>query len=140
MSDDDVKSYGQPHRIPTLWRDKDGSAIRSDSPVVHPDDMDPLERQMTTERFNTCGQCRYFERAHGQAEMKAQRFVERLVREEHWQTRHLVSPLNELGICGAHSAGTGGEEQCLTGTMHKACDQYRPNLGLVSKTRKTTDE
>ena len=139
MSGDDMKSYGSPV-IPTMWRGADGKTIRSDSPVVDPSDMDPLEREMLTESFDACGQCRYFEKSHGQAEMQAQQFVERLVREEHWQTRHLVSPLNELGICGAHDSGAPGAEQCLTGTMHKACDQFRPNLGLVSITRKTTDD
>jgi hypothetical protein len=139
MSDDGMKSYGEGPVVPTIWKNPDGSATRSSSPVVAPDQMDPLEREMLTETFRTCGQCKYFEHAHGQAEMHAQRFVERLVREDNWQTRHLVSPLNELGICGAHSAGTGGEDQCLTGTMHKACDQWRPRRGALS-TRRRDDE
>jgi len=136
MSEDDLTSYN----VPTIWRGADGTATRSSSPVVHPDDMDPLEREMLTETFTTCGQCRYFEHSHGQAQMKAQRFVERLVREENWQTRHLVSPLNELGLCGAHSSGNGAEEQCLTGTMHKSCDQFRPSRGKLSLVRQSTDD
>ncbi len=131
-----MESYGTPMSVPTMWRGKDGSAIRSDSPVVHPDDMDSLEREMMTETFRACGQCKYFEHSHGQSEIKAQRFVERLVREDHWQVRHLASPLNELGVCGAHSAGVGGEQQMITGTMHKACDQFRAKRGLVTLRRK----
>lgn len=138
MSDDEMKSYGQPN-IPTMWRGAGGETIRSSSPIVHPDDMDPLEREMMTETFKACGECKYFEHTHGQSEMHAQKFVERLVREDNWQVRHLASPLNELGICGAHSSGTGNDEQVLTGTMHKACDQWRPKLGLISLRRKTTD-
>ena len=139
MSAEDFKSYGGP-KVPVMWRNPDGSATRSDSPVIHPDEMDPLERQMLTETFNTCGQCKYFEHAHGQAEMRAQRFAERLVREDNWQVKHLISPLNELGVCGAHSAGTGSEDQTLTGTMHKACDQFRPTRGLINLRRTTLDE
>jgi hypothetical protein len=142
VSDDDWKSYGgtlgSGVSMPVVWKGADGSAIRSESPVVHPSQMDPLEREMLTETYKTCGQCRYFEKAHGQAEMVRQRFVERLVREDNWQVRHLVSPLNELGVCGAHDSGKGGE-QMLTGTMHKACDQWRPNAGKLSLVRKSTD-
>ena len=126
-------------KLDTVWRNPDGSATRTESPVVSPDDMDPLEREMLSEHYTTCGQCKYFEHRHGQAEMKAQKFVERLVREDNWQTKHLVSPLNELGICGAHSAGTGSEDQMLTGTMHKSCDQFRLRKGQLS-TRRRDDE
>jgi hypothetical protein len=140
---DEWQSYGRSApasdvTMPVVWKGKDGEAIRSTSPVVHPDEMDPLEREMLTETFQTCGGCKYFERAHGQAEMVRQRFVERLVREDNWQVRHLVSPLNELGICGAHDSGKGGE-QTLTGTMHKACDQWRPARGKLSVVRRSTD-
>jgi hypothetical protein len=86
-----------------------------------------------------CGGCKYFEHTHGQAEIQAQKFVERLVREENWQVKHLCSPVNQLGICGAHDSGAGGE-QTLTGTMHKACDQYRPNHGRLSLVRRSENE
>lgn len=136
---DDVKSYGKGPVAPTLWHNPDGSVTKTSSPIVAPDQMDPLEREMMTETFRTCGQCKYFEHRHGQSEMKAQSFVERLVREENWQVKHLISPLNELGICGAHSSGRGGEDQMLTGTMHKACDQFRERRGALS-TRRRDDE
>jgi hypothetical protein len=125
--------------MPTVWRGKDGSGIRTKSPVVHPDDMSAAEMDMLATVYNTCGQCRHFEKAEGQAQIVAQRFVERLVLEENWQVKHLVSPLNTLGLCGEHSAGTGNEDQLLTGTIVKACDHFTPDRGLVTLRRKTTD-
>jgi hypothetical protein len=122
-----------------VWKGKDGSAIKTSSPIVHPDDMDPHEQALIEDRYQVCGTCKYFEKAEGQAQMQGQRFVERLVREENWQVKHLASPLNELGICGAHSSGHGGD-QMLTGRMHKACDQYRPDRGRLSLRRKSTDD
>jgi hypothetical protein len=79
-----------------------------------------------------CGECSYLALAHGQKLMVAQKFVERLVREESWQVKHLASPLNDLGVCGAHTSGAAGENETITGRMHMACDQFRPNKGLVS--------
>lgn len=137
MSDDaDYHNYPV---MPTVWRGKDGAAIKTSSPVVHPDDMSAEEKKLIEDRYHVCGTCKYFEKAEGQTQMKAQRFIERLVREDNWQVKHLASPVNELGLCGAHSSGTGGESM-LTGRMHKCCDQYRSNQGLVSITRRTTDD
>ena len=80
---------------------------------------------------NLCGACAYFERTHGQQQMEAQRFLERLVREQDWKVEHLCSPVNHLGICGAADAGTGGD-QMITGAMHMGCDQFRPDNGRFS--------
>ena len=124
--------------MPTGWRGKDGSAIRTKSPVVHPDDMSAAEMEMLATTYNTCGQCKYFEMAEGKAQIIAQRFLERLVLEDNWQIKHLAAPLNTLGMCGEHSSGAGGD-QMLTGTMVKACDHYVPNRGLITLRRKTTD-
>lgn len=129
MSDDDRDYYANPV-LPTVWRGKDGMAFRTDSPVADPNDMSPEERRHIQDVYNTCGQCAYFELAHAQQQMKAQRFLERLVQEEDWQVKYLCSPVNELGICGAHDSGAGGE-QCLTGKMHRACDQFRPDQGKL---------
>ncbi len=129
MSDEERDYYASPV-VPTVWKGKDGQAIRTDSPVVHPDDMSPAERALLSETYDTCGGCKYFEKAHGQEQIKAQRFLERLVREENWQVKHLCSPVNELGVCGAHDSGRGGE-QMLTGAMHRACDQFRPDQGKL---------
>lgn len=95
-----------------------------------------LAHALATNRV--CGECRYFELAEGQRLMRAQQFIERLVREESWQVKYLASPLNDIGICGAHSSGRAGAEETITGRMHMACDQYRPNKGLVSISRKST--
>lgn len=98
----------------------------------------PEELRHALETKETCGECRYFEVAEGKRLMDAQRFVERLVQEEGWQVKHLCSPLNDLGICGAHSSGVAGGVESLTGRMHKACDQFRRG-DFVSLRRKTTD-
>ncbi len=135
---DDAEDYSNYPVMPTVWRGKDGSAIRAQSPVVHPDEMSAAERDMLTTTYNTCGQCKFFELAEGQAQIVAQQFVERLVREENWQAKHLASPLNQLGMCGAYSSGSGGD-QMLTGTMVKCCEQWREDKGLVSLRRKSTD-
>lgn len=100
----------------------------------------PAELAHAIATNRVCGSCKYFEKAEGQRLMKAQKFVERLVREEHWQVKYLASPLNDLGICGAHSSGRDGAEETITGRMHAACDQYREDRGLVTIRRKTTDE
>ena len=121
--------------MPTVWRGAGGQAIRSESPVVHPDQMNPKERAMLTETFDTCGTCKYFEHDHGQAQIASQRFIERLTREEDWQVKHLCSPVNELGVCGAHDSGR-NSDQMITGTMHRACDQYRPDNGKISRARR----
>ncbi len=111
--------------VPVVWRTPDGkAAITSRSPIIPPDENEM--KMLQEQAHNVCGTCKYFEHAHGQQQIKAQQFVERLVKEENWQTKHLVSPLNELGICGAHDSGSNAE-QMITGTMHKACDQYGPS-------------
>jgi hypothetical protein len=137
MSEDNRKPYdvGGGPVLPTVWRGKGGQAVRSQTPVVHPDEMAPEERALLTETYDTCGTCKYFELAQGQAQIKSQKLLQRLVREENWQVKHLCSPVNELGICGAHDSGRGGD-QTLTGTMHRACDQYRPDRGKVSAARR----
>ena len=138
-NDDEVRPYATNTVVPTIWKGKDGQAVKSQSPVVHPDEMTDAERKLLTETVNTCGQCKFFSRAEGQKRMEAQRFVDRLVQEENWQTRHLVSPLNELGLCGQHESGRSAESM-LTGTMHQACDAFRAARGHLSLVRKSTDD
>lgn len=96
----------------------------------------PAELAHAVSTGEVCARCVYFERAQGQKLMEAQRFVERLVREQDWKVKYLASPLNDLGICGAHSSGRGGADETITGAMHRSCDQFRPNKGLVSLSRK----
>lgn len=113
--------------VPTVWRTADGRAVRSESPIVPPDETDA---RMMEQAYNVCGSCKYFELLEGQRLMKAQKFVERLVREDKWKTEHLVSPLNQLGLCSAHDSGA-QQDHTITGQMHKACDQYRDDKGRV---------
>lgn len=131
----DEKKYSLPS-LPVNLRDpRTGEERRgNDAPVVEGALVEEMAHVLSTSKV--CGTCKYFELAHGQALMQGQRFVERLVREEHWQVKHLASPVNQLGVCGAHSSGSKGEDQMLTGRMHKACDQYRPANGTVSTSRK----
>jgi hypothetical protein len=135
----DGEEYDNYPVMPTVFRGKDGAAIRTQSPVIHPDGMSKAERDMLTTTYNTCGQCKYFEKAEGEAQIKAQQFYERLVREDQWQIKHLaLSPLNFPGICGEHSSGAGGD-QMLTGAIVKACDHFTDAKGLITLRRKTTD-
>ena len=99
----------------------------------------PEEMRMALNTQHVCGSCRSFSLAEGQRLMEAQRFVERLVREQEWQARHLASPLNALGICGNGLSGAPGEHAMITGRITKACDAFRPNNGLVSISRRSTD-
>lgn len=137
----DEKKYEVPSALPVAWHSgerSDNPSATSESAIVSGPMVDEMAHVLTTQRV--CGQCKYFSVARGQALMKAQRFLERLVREDHWQVKHLASPVNDLGVCGAHTSGASGEEEMLTGRMHKACDQYRSNEGnVISISRRSTD-
>jgi len=127
-------SDGQPHRegcklapvLPMLYKTADGRAGVGNSAVMTPGSR--AEAELLAGAHNVCGTCAKFELVEGQKLMQAQRFVERLVREEHWQAKHLAHPLNELGICGEHSSGAGGDEM-ITGRMTKACDAWKDARG-----------
>lgn len=120
--------------IPTVWRTSDGRAIINDSPVVAPDMSDA---KLLESAHNVCGTCKYFELIEGQKLMEAQKFVERLVREDKWRVHHLASPLNQLGICGA--ASNPGGDETITGKMTKACDQWRDAKGGFSLRKRLED-
>ena len=137
----DEKKYDVPSALPVGWHSGERGATpgaTSESPIVSGPMVEEMAHVLGTQRV--CGQCKYFSVARGQALMKGQRFLERLVREDHWQIKHLASPVNDLGVCGAHTSGASGEEEMLTGRMHKACDQFRSNDGKVlSLSRRSTD-
>ena len=138
----DEKPYSVPSGLPVNWHDgarTDAPQAVGESPIV----SGPLAEEMAhiLSTGQTCGECRYFSLAQGQALMQGQRFLERLVREDSWQVKHLASPVNQLGVCGAHTSGNKGESEMLTGKMHKACDQFRPGgAKVISLSRKTTDQ
>ena len=85
--------------------------------------------------MKVCGHCKYFELAEGQARMKMLKFLETLVHEHSWQVKHLAAHPEHLGLCGAADSGA-GNEHTLTGMLHKACDQYRENRGLITLRKK----
>ena len=107
------------------------------------EEISPEERRVL-EAQRTCGECRHFDYAAGQAEMKATKFLQRLTdkQEYAWQLRHLAAPANQMGFCGAYNSGEGGEDRTLTAKLNSAdrCDMFRPNEGLVTLRRKTTDD
>lgn len=49
---------------------------------------------------NVCGECRHFRLAEGRKEIVKQKFLQRLVLEEHWKISHLGAPADHVGICG----------------------------------------
>lgn len=118
--------------LPVTYRSEDGTETKAKSAPVISGSL-PEEMKLALETKNVCGECKYFSLAQGQKLMQAQRFVERLVQEDHWQVKHLASPLNDLGVCGAHTSGGKGEEEMITGKMHKSCDQFRPANGKIGR-------
>lgn len=70
---------------------------------------------------NVCGTCRKFNIEAGRKAIVAQRFGERLVREEDWALHHLGVPLDHVGMCD-ESGGT-----MVTCSISNAdnCDGYR---------------
>lgn len=110
----------KPLGIPVHWEDGAGKThLRGpDARVVTPNDQDVA--LYSNVPLAVCGDCKYFDLEKGREEMARQRFAERLVREEKWKMKHLGSPADALGLCGA----SGG--QMVTGFATKSCDQYRP--------------
>jgi len=83
-----------------------------------------------------CGQCKHWDYAEGQAQIEASRFMEQVVREFEWQAHHLAADPKAMGFCGAHNAGTKGEARMITPRFAVACEQFRPNNGLITLHRK----
>jgi hypothetical protein len=80
-----------------------------------------------------CGTCSKFNQSEAAlAEIRNQKFYQRLVREEGWKLKHLGSPPETHGLCDE----TSGDDTKLTGAFHKACEHYRENRGLVKLSAK----
>lgn len=103
--------------------------------LVDPNDLPEAERDALLAP-HVCGECRHWDYAQGQAEMRASRFLPQLVKEHGWQVHHLAAPANQMGFCGAANSGARGESRTLTAQMNRCCDQFAPKRGLVSLTRK----
>lgn len=77
----------------------------------------------------TCGECRFFEPGHAQAEMARTRFLQVLARDYEWNPTHAgMAPerSKEIGLCAA-SGDTATTAFC------PACDQFRENRGKLKK-------
>lgn len=130
QSDNDRKrpapDFDDATKVATFRTDPRGALLKTDLSV------EELEMAQAT---RVCGQCRHFDLASGQQKMRAARFLEQLVHEYEWQVRHLAAPVNELGLCGAHSSGSGADEH-LTARLNPACEQFHEDRGLVTLQRK----
>jgi hypothetical protein len=128
--DDDARKappdFEDATKVASFRTDPRGALLKTDLTV---------EELAMAEATKVCGQCRHFDLASGQQKMRAARFLEQLVHEYEWQVRHLAAPVNELGLCGAHSSGAGKEEH-LTARLNPACEQFREDRGLVTLQRK----
>lgn len=82
---------------------------------------------------HTCGECKHFELGHGQAQMAAQKFMPKLVREYEWKLEHaFLSPSNEMGLCG-------NDDVTLTGVLHAACEHFRAHNGKIKREVKASE-
>lgn len=82
---------------------------------------------------HTCGECKYFELGHGQAQIAQQQFMPKLVRDLEWKLDHaFLSPVNETGLCG-------NDDITLTGVMHAACPDFRPHNGKIKREVKASE-
>lgn len=98
-----------------------------DSKLVTPDAAE-VAHFMRIKR--TCGECKHFDKSEkAKAEISNEQFYKRLVREEGWKLHHLGSDPSSHGLC-AMKPGT------LTGELHKGCDHFSQNNGLITITAK----
>lgn len=74
---------------------------------------------------NVCGTCRFFHLKRGQEAIVKQKFLDRLVREEGWQTKHIGAPPDHLGLCGQSNG-----ELAVT-TVSPGCDGWRDRKGRL---------
>jgi hypothetical protein len=87
--------------------------------------MPNLEQQLAyadAHHHVTCGTCRKFRLKMGQDQMQKERFLERLVIEEQWKTKHLGAPPTTMGLCAETS-------DTITSAFARGCEHYRPRNG-----------
>lgn len=127
MSDCPPRFDGKKH-LDELYKQLPDKPIPREQVIAEasPDDVNVYGRADQ----RTCGTCRYFEYEHGQQAIKRQRFLERLVLEEGWKTRHMGAAPSTFGVCGA------GDGSMITSCHSKACDQYNPRLIAARTTRR----
>jgi len=115
-------------RLPLFQRGADGPA--KGTPIATVTEAD-VRRFAANGRI--CGECRFFEPGHAQAELARQSFVPQLVRDYEWKIEHaFISPVNESGLCSQHDG-------LLTGVLHAACDAFRENNGKIKREAKPAE-
>jgi hypothetical protein len=129
MSDDEKKTSDvDGYTIPVTWGGQ-APPRETESRVVQTASDEELARYAVPQR--TCGECKFGDFTDdARAKIRGERFYERLVREEGWQLKHLCSSPEDLGLCGQSDGAM------MTGRLHRACDQFRANLGLVKLSSK----
>jgi len=76
-----------------------------------------------------CGECKFFERGHAQAEMARTNFVRTLVKDYEWNPNHAGltrETADEVGLCAA-------DGNMATAVFTPACDQFRHSKGRIKK-------
>lgn len=121
----------QGQRLPHTYIDPNtGARVGGSLPVVTVSEAD-IRRYGSG--GHTCGECKHFELGHGQAQMAAQQFMPKLVREYEWKLEHaFLSPSNEMGLCG-------NDDVTLTGVMHAACPNFRAHNGKIRREAKASE-
>lgn len=116
---DEVK----PRSLPVFWKGADGAEVRGRSIVAaSPQD---IEAYGSGVQKHTCATCRHFRHEQGQKAMEQERFLERIVHEEQWKTRHLGCSPKDYGYCQERGSDT------LTSMHAPACDHYNERKGRI---------
>ncbi len=95
----------------------------SSAAVVEPTAAD-LQRYGNAGMHQVCATCAKFRLKQGQEAMAAERFLERLVLEEGWKTKHLGAPPSTFGLCAETS-------DKITSAYARACEHYRGRNGRI---------
>lgn len=95
----------------------------SSAAVVTPD-AGEMARYGNAGMHQVCATCLKFRLKQGQAAMAAERFLERLVIEEGWKTKHLGAPPSTFGLC----AETNDK---ITSAYARACEHWRGRNGRI---------
>jgi hypothetical protein len=123
-----------PDKMPVTFRNQSGVELHGETriersvqgEIVRP--ADAAEAAHFNAITKTCGSCQKFNQSDAAiAEIRSQKFYQRLVREDGWKLKHLGSDPSTHGLCDE----TSGDDTKLTGAFHKACEHYRENRGLV---------
>lgn len=117
----------QPQSLPTQYIDPvSGRQFGKTTPIASVTEED-IRRY--AHGGNVCGECKYFEPGHAQAELARTKFVRSLVKDYDWNPEHAgmtAERAQEIGLCAADGS-------MATSAMCAACDQFRPNQGRIKR-------